>query len=187
MVAADCYQMFGTAVGLEALFYGGTLRRWLRMAREQRAAQWAKGRRALELAAAAEAAATARAAVDAVMVPRPPGPSLLGARPREEAAAGSTAAGKRRARPTGKEAALTAARGPAFGGMRRYMSDEEWAAAKEQLEASISDDDEYLRETLSLLDTTPSPEGRAEFLRMVLSEAAEGGGGGGGAGPSGGA
>ena len=61
------------------------------------------------------------------------------------------------------------------------------AAAKEQLEASISDDDEYLRETLSLLDTTPSPEGRAELLRMVLSEAAEGGGGGGGAGPSGGA
>ena len=44
------------------------------------------------------------------------------------------------------------------------MSDEEWAATKEQLEASISDDDEYLRETLSLLDTTPSPEGRAEFF-----------------------
>jgi hypothetical protein len=74
--------------------------------------------------------------------------------------------------------------------MRRgFMSDEEWAAAEEQLGRDGSSTDSEIREFLSVLDTTPRLESRVELLSSYLAADEHGsvGGGGGGAGPSGGA
>jgi len=85
----------------------------------------------------------------------------------------STAPGKRRARPQGKEAALTAARGPAFQGRARCMSDSEYAEAQAALEARVPAlDAAQIREFLSVLDSLrnyPGLDVRAELLSDMLS------------------
>ena len=86
---------------------------------------------------------------------------------------GGSAAGKRRARPQGKEAALTAARGPAWSGRPRYMSDSEYAETKAALEARVpAFPASEIHETLSVLDTM-SLDARGEVLRDLL-EAVDG-------------
>ena len=84
---------------------------------------------------------------------------------------GSTVPGKRRARPQGREAALTAARGPAFQGRPRHMSESEYAETKAALEArvpALSAAD--LHEFLSCLDSFPNNPAltRAELLSDML-------------------
>ena len=82
---------------------------------------------------------------------------------------GSTSSGKRRSRPQGREAALTAARGPAFQGRPRHMSESEYAGTKAALEArvpALSAAD--LHEFLSCLDSFPEGLGRATLLSEML-------------------
>ena len=96
----------------------------------------------------------------------------------------SSAVGKRRARPQGKEAALTAARGPAWNGLPRHMSEKEYAEAKAALEARVPAlDAAQICEFLSCLDSLPS-YGDVELRAVLLSEMLTGGDAGGGEGAS---
>lgn len=104
------------------------------------------------------------------MPPPPPGPTVLGPRPREEVAATGTAAGKRRARPVGKQAARAAARGPSDYGRVRYMSDAEYAEAQSALVAAGFSEDQA-RERLSMIDSFETKGTRDCILGVQFEDA----------------
>ena len=139
-------------MALARIFYGGTLRRWVRAQRDRAAA----ARVASAMFLGAPSAEAAWSELDEAMSAPPGlGPSVLGRRSSLDTPA-PTPVGKRRARPMGKEAALTAARGPSWAADgQRSMAASEYMEKKAALEAVCSSPSR-VHEYLSIMDAMPA-------------------------------
>ena len=158
-------------MALARIFFGGTLRRWLRTPREQRAANWQhtlSEERAARWLARCMHAASAASAVDAVMHAAAPGLSVLGPRCASEmdasTSAPGTSEGKRRVRPAGAAARLAASpKAQTFAvAIRRANPDWDQAQVDRAVSTILNTDDAGAQREILLAITASDEEWAAE-------------------------